>query len=135
MSDNSLELQKAIVAAFRADAGIGALAGDRIYDLVPQKVTFPYVSFGPSFGEPYDGSAMDGWECTIEMHTWSRSGANNRVECQGIMGGLESLLHDQNLTLDAANFVSGRMINSRTFVDPDGITFRGVQRFRFVTGT
>lgn len=135
MSDNSLELQKAIVLAFRADAAIGALAGDRIYDLVPQPVTFPYVSFGPSQGEPYDGVAMDGWECVIELHTWSRSGANNRVECQSIMAGVEALLHDQSLTLEAANFVNGRMTSSRTFADPDGITFRGVQRFRFVTGT
>ena len=135
MSDNSLELQKAIVLAFRADATIGGLAGDRIYDLVPQPVTFPYVSFGPSFSEPYDGAAMDGWECLIELHTWSRSESNNRVECQGIMSGVEALLHDQGLTLDTANFVNGRMESSRTFVDPDGITFRGVQRFRFVTGT
>ena len=135
MSDNSLELQKAIVLAFRADATIGALAGDRIYDLVPQPVSFPYVSFGPTLGEPYDGTAMDGWECLIELHTWSRSDANNRVECQGIMSGIEALLHDQSLSLDASNFVNGRMESSRTFVDPDGVTFRGVQRFRFVTGT
>lgn len=135
MSDNSLELQKAIVAAFRADTTIGALAGDRIYDLVPQPVTFPYVSFGPSQGEPYDGVNMDGWECIIELHTWSRSGANNRVECQSIMAGIEALLHDQDLTLDAAHFVTGRMQSSRTFLDPDAITVRGLQRFRFVTGT
>lgn len=133
MADNTLEIQKAMVAAIVADASYGALAGDRIYDAVPDGVTFPYTSFGPFFAEPYDGTVMDGWECFVELHVFTRG--RGRVVCQQMLGALEALFHDQTLTLDTVAFVNGRLVSQRVLVDNDGITHHGVQRYRFVTGT
>lgn len=133
MSDNSLEIQKAIVSAVRGDAAFGAIAGDRIYDSVPDKVTFPFASFGPFLSEPYDGLAMDGWECLVELHVWSRT--RGRVQCAQMLLALEAIFHDQPLTLDSANFVLGRLQSQRQLLDGDGLTQHGVQRYRFVTGT
>jgi hypothetical protein len=45
---SSLDLQKAVVARLKADAGVTALVGQRIYDRVPPDAVFPYVSLGRS---------------------------------------------------------------------------------------
>ncbi len=42
MTSSALALQKAVYAAFVADAGVGALIGDRIYDGAPRDAVFPY---------------------------------------------------------------------------------------------
>lgn len=133
MADNTLEVQKAIVAVLRADATFGGLAGDRIYDHAPDDVAFPFVGFGPFLAEAYDGQAFDGWELVVELHTWSRK--RGRVECQQIMSAIEAVLHEQTLTLDTATFSLGRLLDQRTLQDPDGITHHGIQRFRFIAGT
>ena len=48
MADPDLEFQGAIVTAFKADAGVTALVGQRVYDSFPPDVIFPYISIGPS---------------------------------------------------------------------------------------
>ena len=131
--DSSLEIQKAIRTAFRADATLDGLVAKRIYDAVPKEVVFPYVAFGPLLGEPFDGVALDGWECLVELHVWSRK--RGRVQCQQIMSALVDLLHDQTLPLDTATMINARLTSQRTFLDPDGVTSRGVLRFRYVTQT
>ena len=63
VSDASLELQKAIVAALKADAGVDALVGTRIYDAVPMNATKPYVELWPV------RSAAGSWR----LHRWRAS--------------------------------------------------------------
>ena len=53
MSAAGLALQKAIHAALVADAGVGALVGDRIFDVVPRAATTwekPYCRLSNSSG-------------------------------------------------------------------------------------
>ena len=54
MSDSTLALQAAVVAALGADVGVQALVAGRIYDRARADVAFPYVSVGPSQAEPWD---------------------------------------------------------------------------------
>lgn len=129
----SLEIQKAIVAAVVADGALGALIGDRIYDRVPDSAVPPYVNFGVTFADVYDGQEFDGTEVMVMLHTWSRD--HGRVECEQIMDGLRALLHEQTLTLETKTFTLGRLADQRTMQDPDGVTTHGVQRFRFIAGT
>lgn len=42
----AIALQVALVAALKADAGLTALVGARVYDEPPQHVEFPYVRIG-----------------------------------------------------------------------------------------
>ncbi len=39
----ALALQEAMVARLKADAGVRALVGARVYDRVPEKAAFPYL--------------------------------------------------------------------------------------------
>jgi hypothetical protein len=65
--------QAAAVARWKADAGVDALVGDRIYDgQAPKGAVLPYVVVG----EPTQGRAMEsmggaGSEVTLTCHVWS----------------------------------------------------------------
>lgn len=133
MSDSSLPVQAAIVAALEADAGVAALVGARIYDRVPEATVFPYVSLGPETGDPFDAAAMSGWDATIQIDTWSRKGG--RVEAKTIMAAISARLHRGalNVTGHALVFL---LLEFQTVLDGgDGETVHGVQRFGFRTHT
>ena len=42
----AIELQRALVSALKADAGVAALVGARVYDEPPDPVVYPYVRLG-----------------------------------------------------------------------------------------
>ena len=131
MSTASLALQKAIFAALAADAGIGALVGDRIYDAPPRDPVFPYVTFGAITAADWSTGTEGGAEHEIVLHTWSRG--RGKSECLAIAGALEFALHDAPLTLDGHALVNLRFASADTRRDPDGITFHATTRFRAVT--
>lgn len=133
MSDSSLPVQAAIVAALKADAEVAGLVGARVYDRAPEAVAFPYVSFGPEAGEPFDAAALSGWDATIQIDTWSRKGG--RVEAKAIMAAISARLHRGALTV-AGHALVFLLLEFQTVLDGgDGETVHGVQRFGYRTHT
>jgi hypothetical protein len=134
MIDAQLPLQAAIVSAVKADAGLGALIGDRIYDRVPMNsagqvtATFPYVSFGPFQSVPSDDECHDGVEVFVQIDAWSR--AVGTVECRNIVAGLTRLL-DTALTVTGFEVVVFEAQSVRTGREPDGLTSRGIVQLRY----
>lgn len=131
MGHPSLALQKAIFAALVADAGVGALIGDRIYDAAPRNAVFPYVEVGDAALVDWSTGTEDGAEHRVVLHAWSRT--RGKAECYAVMDAVRSALHDAPLTLDGHALVSLRHEFGDARRDPDGITFHGVLRFRAVT--
>lgn len=131
MADRTLELQKAVIDALRADAAVGALVGDRIYDQAPQTQFEDHVSLGPSFGEPWDAQGMRGWRAVLTLDAWTRG--VGRVACRRLMAAITAALHREPLILDAGTFVSGRLTDQRTVDEDMGQTVHGVMRFEFLT--
>lgn len=120
MASPELELQGAIVARLKADAGVTALVGQRIYDPVPPGATFPYVSFGPRDSLSDDADCITAFEITMQIDAWSRDpGFKQALQ---IADAVRNALHDHefNLTVNAAVLFEHR--TSRTFRDPDGLT-------------
>ena len=132
MSDSTLALQAAVVAALGADVGVQALVAGRIYDRARADVAFPYVSVGPSQAEPWDTDDTTGWEVFLQLDVWSRE-RGGAVECRQVMQAIHDALHRAELTVTGHDFVLGRLDSARTLDDPDGVTTHGVMRFRFVT--
>jgi len=70
-----------IVAGLRADTGISALVGERIYpaDSVPRLTSFPYIAYTVTSSTPdYDlGGTLQGYEASIllEVAAVTKSGA------------------------------------------------------------
>jgi hypothetical protein len=134
MIDAQAPLQAAIVAAVEADAGLGALIGDRIYDKVPTtgagqvSATFPYVSFGPMQSVPSDDECHDGVEVTVQLDAWSRKPGT--VEVRQIVAGLTRLL-DAALTVTGFEVVTFEVQSARTGREADGLTSRGIVQLRY----
>ena len=132
MPSASWSLQRAIYEALSADAAtIGALGGQRIFDDVPQRSTFPYLTFGQSTLRDWSAGDEEGEEHLLTLHVWSR--AEGRRETHELMALLRKALHDQALALEGHRLVNLRHELSEARRDPDGETYHGIVRFRAVT--
>ena len=131
MANSTIELMTAIVAALKADAGVGAIAGNRIYDRVPQNVTYPCVSFGFRDGSPWEAQSVSGWELLLTINVWSRDYGSGEAENLG--SAVYVALHDVALTLSTQTFGFGQLVTQDTQPQGDGITTLIRQRWEFIT--
>ena len=124
-ADPSLELQKAIVAALKADAGVSAICNGRIYDTVPPAPVMPYVSFGPFQLIAEHGTCLNGGEAIIQLDGWSTE--NGTVEAKRLGAAVAKALDDAELVLDAPQLLLELTVEQIQYLrDPDGITAHAV---------
>lgn len=132
MADAGFALQQALHARLVSQAPIVALlGGPRVYDDVPQRAEFPYVTFGQSVERDWSTGGDDSREHMVTLHVWSR--AYGRKETQAILEAARASLHDAALNLDGHRLVNLRHEYSDARRDPDGETYHGTARFRAVT--
>jgi hypothetical protein len=91
--------------------------------------TLPYVQFGQS--EVRDEFAP-GHEILTEVHVWSAVAGPH--EAKTLQGQIRDALHSLDFTRSGWKFTNVREENARTFLDVDGETWHGVQRFRALAG-
>jgi len=132
MSSASWALQQAIYAAL-TDSEIltDLLGGARIWDQVPERSSFPYVTFAPGSVRDWSTSDGDGAEHSVGLHVWSRGGG--RKEALAIMQAVRAILHDAALSLEGHRLVNLRHETSDVRRGGDGETYQGIVRFRAVT--
>jgi len=130
MSSPAFEIQKAVKLKF--DAALAtALISCAVYDDVPQGAAKPYVRIGEGTELEWDTDSSIGLESTITVHTWSEYAGFKEV--REIMTVLKNSLHNQSLTVTGQNVVLVLFEFSEVFLDSDGRTRHGVQRFRLLT--
>lgn len=127
MTSPTLELQGAIVARLKAEAGVTGIVGQRIYDPVPAGAVFPYVSMGPREELSDDAECITGIEATMQIDAWSRSGGFSEVSRAA--DAVRDAIHgyEFNLTTNALVLFEHRL--TRIFRDPDGITSHAAMTF------
>lgn len=125
-----LETQRAIYNALSNDSPIAALVGNRIYDNVPQKTTFPYITIGESTCNDWSADDFSGMEVDSVIHVWSRQ--QGRSETKTIQGAIYNALHRSTLTVTGYEFVKCDFSDSQSFVDSDGKTRHGIQTFNLL---
>ncbi len=130
-ADSQWPLQVAVRAALVADATLDGLIAGRVYDQVPQDSPFPYVVVGDATARDFDTKTEDGMELTFTVHTWSRY--RGLSETKQVMAAVLDALDGQGLTVTGHRLTLLRFEFSATFMDPDGLTRHGVQRFRAIT--
>lgn len=128
---SSLELQKAIVARLKADAGVTTLATGGVHDQPPSGVTFPYVSIGPDQVIPDRADCYDGSEVVLQVDVWSRE--VGFPEAKRIAEAVRAALTDAPLALAGHRLVDIAFVESRTLRDPDGLTSHAALTFRALT--
>ena len=133
-ADSQLAVQGAILSALQNASGLTTLLASgaaSIVDHVPQSSAYPYVVIGEATARDFDCKSSDGMEQTLTIHTWSRY--RGLKETKQIMAEIVNALDQANLSIAGHSLVLLRFEFSATFLDPDGLTRHGVQRFRAIT--
>jgi len=129
---SSLAVQKAVIARLRADPGVIAIVGNRIYDNPPPEADFPYLSIGPDQTLPDRASCYDGSEVILQIDGWSRTPGFQEVKT--IAEAVRAALTDAPLDLSPAyRLVDIALDQLQTLRDPDGLTDHAVISFRALT--
>ncbi|MBK9077729.1 MAG: DUF3168 domain-containing protein [Hyphomicrobium sp.] len=132
MAGASFALQKAVFETLTAHAGVtSVLGGPRVYDEVPPRADFPYLTFGQTTERDWSTGTEGGSEHILTLHVWSR--ARGRKETDDVMAATEAALHDAVLTLDGHRLINLRHESSDARREADGETYHGVARYRAVT--
>lgn len=132
MGSASWALQQAIYASLTSDSALLALLGGaRVYDDVPDRKAFPYVTFAPASERDWSADGAAGSEHLLTLHVWSRGAG--RKEALAIAEALRARLHDAALSLSGHLLVNLRHEMSEVRRDADGETFQGIVRLRAVT--
>lgn len=120
-------LQEAIYSRLNGFAGLTALI-DAVYDHVPQDPTFPYVQIGEDTAIPFDTHDSSGSDNTVTIHSWSRY--RGKKEIKDIQRQVYLALHRFALSVTGVDTVDCQWEFADSFLDDDGLTRHGVQRFR-----
>lgn len=139
----SYELQRAIIAALKADTAMKTVLGDpvRVYDAVPGEPEFPYASWGEEQILADDADCIDGEEIFVTLHVWARQTATEaeRPLAKRILhrmrSGLFALRDAGTLTLSGYHLIEFTLGTPGIQVmrDPDGLTAHGTITFRALT--
>jgi len=128
VSDPSLALQGGLVALLKSGGGVGT--GDRVYDEVPEKPTFPYISIGDDQVVGDDNDCSEISEVFCRIHVWSR--AVGYPETKQIAGAVRTRLRATaptvtGFTVDVVEFQQHQFLR-----DEDGKTRHAVVEYRFL---
>lgn len=116
------ELQRTIYRQLVAEA-----PSLNIYDDVPQKTSYPYVSIGEVVHTEFNTDTELGMSASVIIHTWSRE--RGRKETKQMQNLVYNALNRRNLIITGYHFISCEFVDSQTFVENDGKTRHGVQEF------
>jgi hypothetical protein len=132
-ADSQWPLQQAVYSALTGHPVIQGLLGNpaRVFDHVPQGSAFPYLVIGESRAAPFDTKTEAGLEQRLTLHAWSRYRGLKQIK--EIMAAVLDVLDGQALTVSGQALILLRFEFATTFVDDDGLTRHGVQRFRALT--
>lgn len=138
MSDPSLPLQGAIVAALKANGALPDVVGKRVYDQPPDdKVAktksgalFPYITVGDGqvLGDDTEDCG-DGSEVFVQIDAWSRAPGYPEVKqiSAAIRAALKPVPILAGFTVDVVEFQSCQYLR-----DPDGLTRHAAITFRYL---
>lgn len=125
-------LQKAVFAALSGDSALSdLLGGPKIFDHVPPKTPFPYVTLGQTAVYDWSTSSEKGQEHFFTIHVWART--QGRKLLLDLMERVASVLEDQMPALSGHCLVN-LMLNDMQARNDDGVNaYQGVMRYRAVT--
>jgi len=107
---------EAVYALLSGDVEMTALVADRLFDDVPQPVTFPFVLYTVQ-ERPVRGFGTGGLpECTLRVHVYSTY--EGLKQAQAILQRAIALLRDATLTVTGYRSC-GQVFYDESFVFPD----------------
>lgn len=129
-------LQVALVDRLKADAGMEALVGDRIFDgMAPEGTEFPYVRVSSKTEVPNDTFGNEGAEVTITLDIFSKPlltlGIDTEMEAVAVLGAQNKALA---VPLNVEGYGSVRLKRefATTLLEDNGTTRHIPARYRAV---
>lgn len=123
-----LDLQVAIYSALNGNVSAS------VFDHVPQNQTYPYIVIGEDNLVDWSTDDKNGFEGTINLHVWDRpkgtSGKRGKQVTKEIQGEIYDILQRSDFAIGDYGTTGMSYEYSDCFMDNDGITYHGVQRFR-----
>jgi hypothetical protein len=131
MTSPAADLQKALFSELNGDATLVAiLGGQKVFDEVPDKTAFPYVTFGRTSIFDWSTGTENGTEQLCTLHIWSN--AKGKKEAFDIMAAIRARLDQAPLELSAHHLVNFRFEFAEVLFDDDQAVYHGLLRFRAV---
>jgi len=124
-------IQQALYSALAGDATLMAKVTG-VYDQVPQDGVFPYIVIGDGEAEEWDTDTETGLVSRLDVHAWGRAHGGRKVIKQ-VQDDINRVLHRTDIAVAGAVTVEGYIEFAESFIDADGETFHGVQRFVLTT--
>ena len=121
---SAVELQKAIFTKLNA---VGTYP---VYDYVKADTAYPYIIVGDDTLTQDSADDFIGFDATVTIHSWSVK--KGRKEIKTIQDYVFNQLNREILLISGYNMVNCYQEYSETFLDPDGVTHHGVQRYRVI---
>lgn len=133
VGDPSLGLQAALVTTLKADAGIRAIVGDRVFDRFPARPAYPCVAVGTGdqvVALEEDEALTEGSETFLQIQAFSRDEPQPGMQTVKKLAGLIRVaLRHWKPALDDHQ-VDGTDFEGVTYFRDDGLTSRAVMTFR-----
>lgn len=125
-------LQKGIYETLASNPDItGLLGGANIFDEVPQRTRYPYLTLGQTVERDWSTGSEEGTEHVVTLHVWSRAGGKRQAH--EILNKIHEVLHDSLVALSDHHLVNLRQEYAEARQEADDETYHGIARFRTVT--
>lgn len=121
------ELQKAIIQTLSNDADVKEIVDGRVFDSVPLKAEYPYISLGPMTSDTTLADCLELDNISIQIDVWSRDVSS--VEMRELANAVRRSLTKSDLTLEKNGLVLFNHENTRELRDPDGLTSHAAVNF------
>lgn len=132
MTNGAIALQKALYEALKNDDElIESLGGAHVYDQVPPRTPFPYITLGETLSRDWSTASEAGGEHFLNIQIWAREAGRKRVLT--IAGHIAARLDQQPLELEGHRLVN-LMLTEVLARNTDGLgNYLGSMRYRVVT--
>lgn len=119
-----------IVQRIKDDAAMDILVTRRVFDFVPRKTIYPYVTVHITDSDEWDTSTDRGEEHSVYIHVWDDKEGSKRVN-EIMQRALEMLHGVTNFSITDHTLINMRRVSKR--VEREGQLYHGIELFRAVT--
>ena len=121
------ELQKVIIQTLSNDADVKEIVDDRVFDSVPLKAEYPYISLGPMTSDTTLADCLELDNISIQIDVWSREVSSE--EMHELTHAVRRALTKSDLILEKNGLVLFNHESTRELRDPDGLTSHAAVNF------